>query len=53
MQGPCENDLVILRCVDEHIIEVFGVIEEVERTFLNDGEGELFLHNYFSCYFQS
>lgn len=40
-RDPCENDLVILRCADEHITEVFGVVEEVERTFLSDEEGLL------------
>ena len=40
---PCENDLVIFRCADEHIIEGFGVIEEVERTCLSDAEGDYIL----------
>ena len=36
---PMENDLVIVRFVDEHIIEVFGVVEEIEKTYLKDKEG--------------
>ena len=39
-KDPAENDLVVLICPDEHTTEVFGVIEEVEKTPLRDDDGK-------------
>lgn len=42
-KDPAENDLVVLICPDEHTTEVFGVIEEVEKTPLRDDDGKIII----------
>ena len=48
-RDPAENDLVILRFADEHTYEIFGVVEETERTSLSDKEG-FYIFLYFLLY---
>ena len=39
IKEPNKDDLVILKYGDGNMIEVFGVIEEIEKTPLSDEEG--------------
>ena len=42
-KDPAENDLVVLICPDEHTTEVFGVIEEIEKTPLREDDGKVMI----------